>query len=70
MDAKGRLALEAYSRGDMTALELRRRLDGATYGDILRLLSEEGLPLPRAPIAGREDQISRARAWMFPRNVA
>ena len=29
-------ALEAYSRGEMTALELRRRFGGATYGDVLR----------------------------------
>ncbi len=62
-------ALEAYSRGDMTAIELRRRLDGATYGDVLYLLSEAGLPLPRAPVAGREEQIARARAWMFPHSV-
>jgi hypothetical protein len=70
MDAKDKQALEAYSRGDMTALELRRRLDGATYGDVLLLLSEAGLPLPRAPMAGREEQLKRARAWMFPRNVS
>ncbi len=62
-------ALEAYSRGEMTAIELRRRLDGASYGDVL-LLSEAGLPLPRAPVAGREDQIARARAWMFPHSAA
>lgn len=70
MDAKDRQALEAYSRGDMTAIELRRRLGDASYGDILLLLSEQDLPLPRAPVAGREEQIERARAWMFPRNVA
>jgi len=63
-------ALEAFSRGEMTAIELHRRLDGASYGDVLRLLSEAGLPLPRAPVAGREDQIARARAWMFPHCVA
>jgi hypothetical protein len=65
-----RRPLEAYSRGEMTALELRRRLNGASYGDVLRLLSEESLPLPRAPVAGREEQIKRARAWMFPKHVA
>lgn len=70
MSEQRRRALEAYSRGEMTALELRRRLDGASYGDVLRLLSDEHLPLPRAPVAGREDQISRARAWMFPKHVA
>ncbi len=63
-------ALRSYSRGDMDAIELRRRLDGATYGDVLRLLSEASLPLPRAPVAGREEQIARARAWMFPRHGA
>jgi hypothetical protein len=70
MNEKEKQALEAYSRGEMTAIELRRRLGGASYGDVLRLLSEEGLPLPRAPVAGREAQIARARAWMFPKHVA
>jgi len=44
MDEKDRKALEAYSHGAMTALELRRRLGGATYGEVLALLSEAGLP--------------------------
>ena len=63
-------ALEAFSRGEMSALELRRRLGGATYGEILSLLGDQDLPLPHAPVAGREEQISRARAWMFPKHVA
>ena len=66
---KEKQALEAFSRGEMTALELRRRLGGVSYGDVLLLLSEHNLPLPRAPTAGREDQISRAHAWMFPKHV-
>ena len=70
MTEKEKLALEAFSRGEMTALDLRRRLGGATYGEVLILLSEQDLPLPRAPVAGREDQISRARSWMFPKHVA
>ena len=69
MNEPDRQALEAYSRGDMTAIELRRRLGDATYGDVLALLSDAELPLPRAPIAGREEQLKRARAWMFPQNV-
>ncbi len=69
MTTEDKQALKAYSLGDMSAIELRRRLDGATYGDILRLLSEAELPLPRAPVAGREEQINRAREWMFPKNV-
>jgi hypothetical protein len=69
MDAKQKAALKAYSLGDMTAIELRRRLGGATYGEVLALLSEQNLPLPRAQTAGREDQIERARAWMFPKHA-
>ena len=61
-------ALEAYSRGEMTVLDLRRRLDDATYGEVLGLLSERGLPLPSAPAAGREEQLARAREWMFPKH--
>jgi len=63
-------ALEAFSRGEMSALDLRRRLGGATFGEILGLLRDRDLPLPRAPVAGREEQISRARSWMFPKHVA
>jgi hypothetical protein len=70
MDDKQQQGLEAYSCGEMTAIELRRRLNGASYGDVLRLLSEAGLPLPRAPVAGREEQIARAHAWMFPKHAA
>jgi hypothetical protein len=69
MNEKGKQALQAFSHGDMSAIELRRRLGGATYGEVLRLLSEENLPLPSAPTAGREEQLERARAWMFPKNV-
>ena len=56
----------AFSRGEMTALELRRRLGGATYGAVLAMLGEPGLPLPRAPTAGREADLAKARAWLFP----
>lgn len=59
-------AVGAYSRGGMSLIELRRRLAGATFGEVLRLLAERDLPLPRAPIAGREKDLARARAWLFP----
>ena len=62
-------ALQAFSKGEMTALELRRRLGGATYGDVLRLLDEASLPLPRAPVHGREANLNIAREWMFPKHV-
>jgi hypothetical protein len=65
-----REALEAYSRGEMTAIELRRRLGGATFGEALERLVAAGLTLPRAPVEGREAQLERARAWMFPRAQA
>lgn len=59
-------ALAAYSRGEMSAIELRRRLGDATFGEVLERLGAAGLPLPRAPVAGREAELARARAWMFP----
>ncbi len=62
--------LALYSRGEITALELRRRLDGVSYGDVLRMLSARRLPLPRAPVAGREAEIAQARAWLFPTHGA
>jgi hypothetical protein len=52
MVEKARAALETFSEGKMTAIELRRWPGGATYGEILQLLSEAALPLPRAPVAG------------------
>ena len=58
-------ALAAYSRGDMTALELRRRLGGATYGEVLLALGRQDLPLPRAFVTGREQDLRRARDWLF-----
>jgi len=70
MDESDFQALAAYSRGEMTAIDLRRRLGGIGYGEVLRLLSEQNLPLPRAPTAGREADIARARAWMFPKDGA
>jgi hypothetical protein len=70
VDEKEERALEAYSRGEMTALELRRRLRGASYGDVLRLLSEADLPLPRASMVGREARIRQARESMFPKRAA
>ena len=63
-------ALEAFSSGEMSAIELRRRLGGATFGEVLGFLRDRDLPLPRAPVAGREEQISRARSWMFPKHGA
>jgi hypothetical protein len=52
---------QVFLRGEMSALDLRRRLGGASYGDLLSLISAAELPLPRAPEAGREEQIRRAR---------
>lgn len=69
MDETVRRLLESYSQGTMTALDLRRRLGNATYGEVLLLLSEADLPLPRAPTAGREEELKRAREWMFPKHA-
>jgi hypothetical protein len=71
MDARERHALLAdYAAARISAVELRQRLGGATYGDILRLLADAGLPLPRAPVQGREEKLARARQWMFPKPAA
>jgi|GEM_PF-3047313 len=58
-----------YATGEITALELRRQFDGVTYGDIFRMLADEGLALPKNPVAGREDKIARAREWLFPKHI-
>lgn len=59
------IVLDPEGRAAMGALELRRRLDDATFGDVLILLGREGLPLPRAPIAGREAHLAKAGKWLF-----
>jgi len=56
---------ERFSRAEMSAVELRRSFGAMTYGDVLQQLARRGLPLPRAPQAGREEQIATARAWLF-----
>jgi hypothetical protein len=58
-------ALRGYSQGKISAIDLRRRLEGATYGEVLRLLGAEKLPLPRAPQHGREQRLELARRWLF-----
>jgi hypothetical protein len=70
MDDKQRRALEAYPRGEMADLELRRRLGGPICGEVLRLLGEAGLPSPRTAVESREDQIRLAREWMLAKHVA
>jgi hypothetical protein len=65
LDQRQLESLRAYSRGEVSAIELRRRLGGATYGEVLSLLGAENLPLPRAPRHGREEQLERARRWLF-----
>ena len=59
--------LTRYSHGAISAIELRRRLGNASYGDVLIELAALGLPLPRASQAGREGRIARARELLFPK---
>lgn len=59
--------LERYSEGQISAIELRRRLGGITFGDVLIELAKRDLPLPRAPEAGRRQRIAAARALLFPK---
>lgn len=66
-EAERTLLLKSYSEARMSAIELRRALGGITFGDVLTELAKHDLPLPRAPETGREEQIARARRWMFPK---
>ena len=58
--------LARYSRAEISAVELRRLLGDISYGDVLIELARRGLPLPRAPRAGREQRIAAARSLLFP----
>jgi hypothetical protein len=62
-------ALRDYSGGRMSAIELRRRLGDATYGEVLMRLGAAGLPLPCVSTPDREARLARARAWMFPHHA-
>ena len=61
--------LSRYSRCELTGVEVRRALGGATYGELLRMIGDAGLSLPQAPTAGREKEIALARAWLFPNST-
>ncbi len=65
LDPQQREALRAHSAGALSALDLRRRLGDVSYGEVLMLLSEAHLPLPQAPQQGPEEQLARARQWLF-----
>ena len=67
MTEQDKLALRAYSKGSMSAIELRRRLGGATYGDVLLLSGKENLPLPRGHRRPRRTDRPRAPR-MFPKD--
>ena len=60
--------LQRYSRGDFTALDLRRRLNDATYGEVFVAMSGADLPSPTASQKGREERIALAKSWLFPAN--
>ncbi len=58
--------LERYSRAEISALDLRRALGDIGYGDVIIELAQRNLPLPRASQIGREKQIARFEALLFP----
>ena len=63
--------LLAYSSGAMSAHDARRRLGDCSFGDLLIALAGHDLSLPRAPLAGREATVDKARQWLFhPDDVA
>ena len=61
--------LTRFSQGKVSAIEVRKFLGGVTYGDLFQMLADARLTLPRPSSVGREDQLARARAWMFPRHA-
>ena len=61
--------LKRYSEAHISAIELRCSLGGVTFGDVLFELAKRNLQLPRAPEAGRKEQIAAARAWLFPKGT-
>lgn len=67
---KAEHAVQAYADGEITAVEARRALGHISFGDLLRLIADAGLKLPIAPTEGREADIARARAWLFPDDEA
>ena len=60
--------LGRYSQAQISIVELRRLLGDISFGDVIRALAKLNLPLPRAPVAGREDRIERARELLFSRS--
>ena len=60
-----RLLLTRFSRGEVSAMQVRGLLGDITFGDLLMRLGTHGLPLPRTPLEGREDVIRRLRAALF-----
>jgi len=65
-NAEADALLERYSRADITAAELRRRLGNISYADVIIELGKRNLPLPRASEKGREERLAKAHAWLFP----
>jgi hypothetical protein len=61
--------LKRYSEARMSAVELRRALGAASFGDVLVELAKRDLPLPRAPEAGRQERIAAARRLLFPHDA-
>jgi len=61
--------LQGFSRGEISALDVRRHMDNATYGDVLIAMGAADLPLPVASQKGREERIALAKRWLFPDNV-
>jgi len=62
------LLLKKYSRGEISATDLRCHMNGATYGQVLMAMGGANLPLPVAPQQGREQRLALAESWLFPTN--
>lgn len=60
--------LTRYSQGEVSAMQVRGALGDITFGELLMKMGAEGLPLPVAPVEGREGIVQRLREVLFRRS--
>jgi hypothetical protein len=65
-DLEKETLIKRYADAQISSVELRWLLGDISYGDIIVELAALNLPLPQAPVAGREERIELAHNLMFP----
>lgn len=64
MTADARQLIHDYAAGRLGRSSLMMALDLDSFADVLALLAEHGLKLPRAPREGRERELAMLRRAM------